>query len=391
MKSFLTPFFITFFFFPFLIQCGQTPPSNLTWSTDSRNPVHQDVFSEAFSHLGQTAQSQFDKQETLKGNTATDGDENALKGWYRGKGIYTDSFSRGMKLGSIPDLHFMRDSSNPYLPWIRYSSQTACEQSKARIIDITLEALAARPGNKSWFSYLIGHAAHIIADSTCSEHSKRSGPELKRLTAVCTGINDPTPPGGCQHGGSEEGLDNGDVDWGINGRSLQFHAARKATIGYLDKVASLVGRRAGAQTIKEELSTLFNESRDEFSGYLNCSSLPSQDYPDYAVTIKTSDVDDAGTAAKVYVTVYGESGQYKQRVDTTGHNDFERNSVKTYPLYRQGLGALKSITLETDGSGEKPGWKVEYVTVHDLVRKTNKVVQFDAWLKTPNLTVSKQI
>lgn len=88
----------------------------------------------------------------------------------------------------------------------------------------------------------------------------------------------------------------------------------------------------------------------------------------YAITVKTADVKDAGTNSNVYVTLNGANGSSAETLfDKPGYDDFERGDIDTYYISaNKDLGEIKSITVRLDGSSKnKQAWfptsfKVEY-------------------------------
>ncbi|XOS93198.1 PLAT/LH2 domain-containing protein [Brevibacillus laterosporus] len=78
----------------------------------------------------------------------------------------------------------------------------------------------------------------------------------------------------------------------------------------------------------------------------------------YAVTIRTADVKDAGTNSNIYITLKGENGNSPRvLLDKPGYDDFEPGDVDTYYISAsKNLGEINAITIYSDASGNKPGW-----------------------------------
>ncbi|MGG1445445.1 PLAT/LH2 domain-containing protein [Brevibacillus laterosporus] len=78
----------------------------------------------------------------------------------------------------------------------------------------------------------------------------------------------------------------------------------------------------------------------------------------YAVTIKTADVKDAGTNSNIYITLHGSNGNSPRvNLDKPGYDDFEPGDNDTYYISAsKHLGEINSITVYSDGSGNKSGW-----------------------------------
>lgn len=99
--------------------------------------------------------------------------------------------------------------------------------------------------------------------------------------------------------------------------------------------------------------------------------------PTYRVSVKTADVGDAGTDSDIWITLYGSNGQtireeltHNNWIATNppnffgGIDNFERNRMDIFDLQQQAdLGALQKIVVESDDTGNKPGWALEYVVV----------------------------
>jgi hypothetical protein len=106
---------------------------------------------------------------------------------------------------------------------------------------------------------------------------------------------------------------------------------------------------------------------------------------DYRIVVKTGWGDgDGGTNANVFITLMGvekikipipwpphfitistpmNSGE--RQLDSND-NDFERNSVGTYSIHTcKSLGDLRNARIRHDNTGEKPGWFLDYITVHE--------------------------
>jgi len=94
----------------------------------------------------------------------------------------------------------------------------------------------------------------------------------------------------------------------------------------------------------------------------------------YEITIATSDEKNAGTDANISIRLYGSGGQQSDRVflDRPDIDDFERGSENTYVVTLEDIGDVpKQITVRSDNSGDKPGWKLNWIRIRDL--KRNKI------------------
>lgn len=88
----------------------------------------------------------------------------------------------------------------------------------------------------------------------------------------------------------------------------------------------------------------------------------------YVVTVFTSDVQGAGTDAKVYVDIKGTNGTLGQQLLTQAEDEkalFERGEADFFTFENTWLGELQSVTIGHDGSGTFPRWHLDRVYVED--------------------------
>ena len=111
----------------------------------------------------------------------------------------------------------------------------------------------------------------------------------------------------------------------------------------------------------------------------------------YRVAVQTSDVKDAGTDAKVCVTLHGAGGSSaKLALGTERKADFERCCHDVFSLPPMpSLGELVAVDVEHDGTGWYAGWHLDYLEVTDTVAKRRYHFPCGQWLdktKEPKLT-----
>jgi hypothetical protein len=246
-----------------------TDSTQEAWNSGAYNPVHQDMTRSAVDDANTYLKSVFyDRGKVVDGNIDTDC-TNGYTTWSCGS---LDDYYR-QDPTDIPALHFMRRPT--------VSSKAGCEDSKAKILDAAVKALSAyHSGRTNDFNYWIGHATHIIQDSTATGHARRDSNDLHKLLKICVS-GSPTPAGACTH---SQGTDS---DYASNGRTPEYHAGRKATLGFLKQAAILA--RLGitnASAIRTRLRVVLENRVGKYydyeigydnSGYFNCSGLSDTD------------------------------------------------------------------------------------------------------------------
>ncbi len=85
---------------------------------------------------------------------------------------------------------------------------------------------------------------------------------------------------------------------------------------------------------------------------------------EYSATVYTGSVDNAGTDADVYMTMYGKNGNSGTKLlDKRGKDDFEKGSQDSYKLKSVDLGPLQKVKVWHDGSGLASDWFLDKVSV----------------------------
>lgn len=83
----------------------------------------------------------------------------------------------------------------------------------------------------------------------------------------------------------------------------------------------------------------------------------------YTIVIQTGKVDNAGTDANVFVTIFGENGQSGERFLDNEDDNFENGKIDTFAVDARDLGSLKRVSVRHDNTGHKPGWFLDKITV----------------------------
>ena len=105
---------------------------------------------------------------------------------------------------------------------------------------------------------------------------------------------------------------------------------------------------------------------------------------DYRITVKTSDIEDAGTDANVYITLIGISGNSGERQLDNDENNFEKNKTDLFRISANGLGDLSQVRIRHDDKNDYSGWHLEYITVQTETENPQKTWTFpcNRWLAT---------
>jgi len=94
----------------------------------------------------------------------------------------------------------------------------------------------------------------------------------------------------------------------------------------------------------------------------------------FRITFYTNRVkDDAGTDAQIYVVLIGDDGA-RRRLDFDGRaarffssrDPFERGGVDPFTRTTKPIGAVHSLEVGTDNSGNKPGWLLDRIEIEEL-------------------------
>ncbi len=102
--------------------------------------------------------------------------------------------------------------------------------------------------------------------------------------------------------------------------------------------------------------------------------------PRYRVDLKTGDLKNAGTDARVYMQLVGAGRDGRRcRLDNSADN-FERGQLDRFDVDYEDVGWVNEIGLLNDNSGDKPGWYVDDITVTDKDTGISFHADFNRWL-----------
>uniref|UniRef100_A0A803V3A7 Lipoxygenase homology PLAT domains 1 n=1 Tax=Ficedula albicollis TaxID=59894 RepID=A0A803V3A7_FICAL len=117
--------------------------------------------------------------------------------------------------------------------------------------------------------------------------------------------------------------------------------------------------------------------KDEADGRVEVEVYPSEILPiekliNYEVSVATGDVRAAGTNAKVFMQIYGETGKTELMILENRSNNFERGATDIFKREAADVGKIYKIRIGHDGTGIGDGWFLESVTLKRLATKTNE-------------------
>ncbi|XP_074196134.1 lipoxygenase homology domain-containing protein 1 isoform X9 [Rhinolophus sinicus] len=121
------------------------------------------------------------------------------------------------------------------------------------------------------------------------------------------------------------------------------------------------------QLFRELLPVDESYVQDEDEGGDNNLGLEQKDKcTTFSVTIKTGDKKNAGTDAKVFITLFGtedNTGITFLESSKVNSDMFERDSIEIFTVETLDLGELWKIRIGHDNTGKAPGWFLEWVEV----------------------------
>uniref|UniRef100_A0A672UC87 Lipoxygenase homology PLAT domains 1 n=1 Tax=Strigops habroptila TaxID=2489341 RepID=A0A672UC87_STRHB len=115
--------------------------------------------------------------------------------------------------------------------------------------------------------------------------------------------------------------------------------------------------------------------KDEADGRVQVEVYPSEILPiekliNYEVSVVTGDVRAAGTNAKVFMQIYGETGKTELIILENRSNNFERGATDVFKREAADVGKIYKIRIGHDGKGIGDGWFLESITLKRLATKT---------------------
>ncbi|XP_075267211.1 lipoxygenase homology domain-containing protein 1 [Opisthocomus hoazin] len=114
--------------------------------------------------------------------------------------------------------------------------------------------------------------------------------------------------------------------------------------------------------------------KDEADGRVEVEVYPSEIVPiekliNYEVSVVTGEMRAAGTNAKVFMQIYGETGKTELIILENRSNNFERGATDIFKREAADVGKIYKIRIGHDGKGIGDGWFLESVTLKRLAPK----------------------
>ncbi|XP_077594101.1 lipoxygenase homology domain-containing protein 1 [Stigmatopora nigra] len=100
----------------------------------------------------------------------------------------------------------------------------------------------------------------------------------------------------------------------------------------------------------------------------------------YEVTVVTGDVQNAGTDTEIFMTVFGANGSTEEMLLKKNEDRFERGQEDTFNMEIDDIAPLRKMRLRIDGSGSRPDWFLDTVTMRNLTTEEVSVFTYEEWL-----------
>ena len=108
--------------------------------------------------------------------------------------------------------------------------------------------------------------------------------------------------------------------------------------------------------------------------------VPSTELKYYNIEINTSNEKNAGTSAKVFITLKGDNWESPEYHIDTISDDFERGSctIQNIPVDKY-FGEIKKVMIRHDNSNSKPGWHLQSVYITEGNSKSKWFARVYKW------------
>jgi hypothetical protein len=103
--------------------------------------------------------------------------------------------------------------------------------------------------------------------------------------------------------------------------------------------------------------------------------------PTYKITVFTGDVDNAGTDANVFITLFGQLTNSHEFLLDNSQDNFERGKADVFQLSLGAeLGPIYKVRIRHDDSGDKAGWYLDKIIVHNETTGKDAIFPCYNWL-----------
>ncbi|POI32547.1 hypothetical protein CIB84_003701 [Bambusicola thoracicus] len=117
---------------------------------------------------------------------------------------------------------------------------------------------------------------------------------------------------------------------------------------------------------------VFLRTRTGIKKFLSQEPYLNEEMINYEVSVVTGDVRAAGTNAKVFMQIYGETGKTELIILENRSNNFERGATDIFKIEAADVGKIYKIRIGHDGKGIGDGWFLESVTLKRLATKMDE-------------------
>ncbi|CAL8278491.1 unnamed protein product [Merluccius merluccius] len=100
----------------------------------------------------------------------------------------------------------------------------------------------------------------------------------------------------------------------------------------------------------------------------------------YEVSVQTGDVQNAGTDTEIYMSVFGTNGSTEEMFLQKNEDRFERGQLDTFNLEIDDIAPLKKMRVRIEGTGSRPDWFLDKVTLRNLTTEDEYLFIYEDWL-----------
>jgi hypothetical protein len=100
----------------------------------------------------------------------------------------------------------------------------------------------------------------------------------------------------------------------------------------------------------------------------------------YLITVQTGDVENAGSDANVFITLFGANASSGERFLDNAEDNFERGRTDVFSHEMRDLGEIRFVRIRHDNTGNKPGWFLERILIQNQQTGAGFVFPCSRWL-----------